>query len=206
MITFDATLTAALAAETLRPFWLLELGFTTPAYYTDCDIPLTYATNQYSPRAMQVSPLRQSSGLGPDRVDIDLDNVDLTLSAVILNEDIVFKTASLYIGCVDDNYQLITPAALFTGFVENWNLSEDRARLRLADEFLLWNRRTLRKYQATCPWIFKGAECGYTGAETWCDQQYGRCTQLANTDNFGGFRWLPAISEKNIWWGREPKE
>ena len=45
-------------------------------------------------------------------------------------------------------------------------------------------------------------QCLYAGAETWCDRTYARCTVLGNTDNFGGFRWLPSIIDKEVWWGR----
>ena len=44
-------------------------------------------------------------------------------------------------------------------------------------------------------------ECHYGGAQTWCDQTYERCKVLTNKDNFGGFRFLPYIMEKEIWWG-----
>lgn len=44
-------------------------------------------------------------------------------------------------------------------------------------------------------------ECHYGGAQDWCDQTYERCKMLANKDNFGGFRFLPYIMEKEIWWG-----
>ncbi|GAI73202.1 unnamed protein product, partial [marine sediment metagenome] len=44
-------------------------------------------------------------------------------------------------------------------------------------------------------------ECGYGGGETWCDRTYARCVVLANSDNFGGFRWLPSIVDKEVFWG-----
>ncbi len=40
--------------------------------------------------------------------------------------------------------------------------------------------------------------------ETWCDQTFDRCKELGNQRNFGGFRFIPAIAEKQIWWGRVP--
>jgi lambda family phage minor tail protein L len=38
----------------------------------------------------------------------------------------------------------------------------------------------------SCPWIFKGAECGYAGAATACDRTLDDCSTLANTARFGG--------------------
>jgi len=48
-----------------------------------------------------------------------------------------------------------------------------------------------RRYKVMCPWIFKGTECGYAGAETLCDRTITRCLALGNEDNFGGFPWVP---------------
>jgi hypothetical protein len=44
-------------------------------------------------------------------------------------------------------------------------------------------------------------ECNYSGLQDWCDQTYARCLDLTNQNNFGGFRFLPYIMEKEIWWG-----
>jgi phage-related protein len=53
------------------------------------------------------------------------------------------------------------------------------------------NRRfPLDRFLAThCTWAgnFKGAECGYAGAETACDGTYESCIGYGNTARFGGF-------------------
>lgn len=36
---------------------------------------------------------------------------------------------------------------------------------------------------------------------TWCDHSYNRCLALANTNNFGGFRFLPDLASKELTWG-----
>ena len=84
-------------------------------------------------------------------------------------------------------------------------IREDRATIRALNELVLWRKRPLRSASATCPWTFKGTERGYAGGAGWCDQSYARCSELGNTANFGGFRFLPALMEKQIWWGRVPK-
>ena len=41
----------------------------------------------------------------------------------------------------------------------------------------------------------------------WCDGSYDRCLLMDNTANFGGFRWLPALQDRKIWWGqKEPND
>ncbi len=44
-----------------------------------------------------------------------------------------------------------------------------------------------RYFGEHCNWIFKGAECGYTGATTTCDRTFSTCGTLQNTERFGGF-------------------
>lgn len=37
-----------------------------------------------------------------------------------------------------------------------------------------------------CNWIFKGAECGYSGIETACNRTFADCEARSNTVRFGG--------------------
>lgn len=48
-------------------------------------------------------------------------------------------------------------------------------------------------------------ECRYAGSETTCDRTWKRCTELSNTANYGGFRHLGYLSEKDIMWGKVAK-
>ena len=133
----------------------------------------------------------------------EIGNVDLQMSAVFLIEDIMNKWGILRIGFLDsDNTIIDQPFEVFRGLVSTWKLSEPKASITLVNEFILWNKKTLRKHQSACRWPFKGTECKYAGAETWCDQSHARCLALSNQDNFGGDRWLPDLMEKEIYWGK----
>jgi len=95
---------------------------------------------------------------------------------------------------------------LFSGEIDDWTMTEGRLEITVASQFARWSRKTFRTHSSSCRWlVFKGPECGYSGPETWCDRSYDRCVQLGNQDNFGGFRWLPSLEQKNIWWGQVPK-
>jgi len=50
-------------------------------------------------------------------------------------------------------------------------------------------------------WALAGT-CRYAGGETWCDRTWERCLALNNTINFGGFRWLPGLFDKEVYWGQ----
>ena len=83
---------------------------------------------------------------------------------------------------------------LFVGYLDNWVYKPGSIKLTAIDRTIKGDRLTLNKYNATCRWrTFKGPKCQYVGAATFCDRTYERC-YIKN--NFGGFRWLPDISER----------
>jgi len=95
----------------------------------------------------------------------------------------------------------------FQGQIGEWLLDESRIRMTVTNQFAQWTQETINHHSASCRWkVFKGTECAYSGGETWCDRSYTRCAALSNVANFGGFRWLPSIEDKVIWWGSTPKE
>lgn len=231
MRNIDADMVTEIAKEVTSTFFLLEYQLDSTYYYTDRDVPIFYGGHKYEPLAFDFGSLVYASNMSVDRVTINIDNVELWLSAFLLGEDVRNKTAVLSFGCMGENviewdegvawsdvadtaewyqnyYYIIGVIELFRGFIGDWELSEIRARLTQVNEFILWKKKTLRICQASCPWIFvndgSGEYCRYNGAESWCDQSYNRCLALGNNANFGGFRFLPAISERQIWWGRLP--
>lgn len=226
---------AALVAEEGKMFWFLELRFSTVLRYTDADIDLWnmttyinlateegdflvtesgayliaeqgYSSNKFETMPFEISTISYSAQATVDKVVVDIENVSLQMSAVFLNEDIMNKWGVVWIGFFDANNNIIgQPIEVFRGLVSTWKLSEPKASITIVNEFILWNKKTLRKYQSACRWPFKGVECNYTGAATWCDQSYARCVAVANTDNYGGFRWLPDLMERQIYWGKTTK-
>lgn len=91
------------------------------------------------------------------------------------------------------------------GIIDGWELIDDStAKITITNEFVLWSKKTLRTQSASCQWEFKGLECAYNGAETWCDQSYERCKKLGNEINYIGNRYLPRLMESELWWGRTP--
>jgi hypothetical protein len=113
-------------------------------------------------------------------------------------DDITFGAAPLTFG--SGGSDIVMP--WFRGLVSTYDLDETDLTVTVVNELILWSKKTLRKCQASCPWPFKGDECGYSGAATWCDQSWTRCTALANTASYGGFRFIRATMEKEIKWGR----
>ena len=114
-------------------------------------------------------------------------------SRILLNEDVRNKTAKLYYGVIAN--QEVPGAAWQPGvswqtgvtwqptftlkqiiveeflryIIGGWELRDDNvARINLTNELILWNKKNLRTQSSSCQWAFKGTECAYAGAETWC--------------------------------------
>ena len=211
MKTFDANISAELAKESFQPYWLLDIATTTPMRYTDLDLGTYHGGNLYVSRGMKIGNITSGATVSAEKVEIELDDADQVITAFLLNEDVRNKAASLYFGviartAVGLETQLSRHVQeVWRGFVSGWELGgEADCRITLTHEFVLWNKEPLRTQSPSCQWTFKGTECGYDGAAGWCDKSYDRCKKLKNQASFGGFRFLPEIAEKEIWWGRYP--
>jgi len=96
------------------------------------------------------------------------------------------------------------PFSLFHGILDSWELSEGRIRLTATNVLNTWQEHSLSRHSSSCRWrAFKGPECQYVGSAVHCDRSYTRCVELGNQANFGGFRFLPDIVDKEVWWGKD---
>lgn len=339
MRNLDADLSAEFAKSVFTYFHMVELYLTSGTYrYTDFQYDLYSGGNKYTPKGLDIGAVGSNLGLAIDKMTFELDDTDLTVSALFLGEDVRYKRVSIYKGAIDANYEIIAIDEFFRGVIESWELPEPRAKITIANELIKWKDKTLRTASATCPWVFNKpphtnllttdwtnglegtgtylfdtftysthnitsaisvspgrhvawsgyfpvercklytliidltlnsgtaptinyainadlnswanedipladgentfvwmaqidhsyeyiylsnmfssdfsltmdiyevTECAYLGSEAWCDQSYARCCNLGNSGNFGGFRFLPSLMEKDIWWGRVPKK
>ena len=165
----------------------------------------------FSPTALKFQPIKYSTGKIVDKATIELQMIDdpgLLYSfggGTPQGSQVIIRLV-----VVDDDYSLIgdTSTIIFEGTIDSWGMAEDKLKITIVSMFVQWSQKALRRHSSSCAWkVFKGSgadsPCKYTGTATWCDRTYIRCQALNNTDNFGGFRWLPDIVDKEIWWGRK---
>lgn len=202
MRNFDATIAAELAKENFTFFFMLELQLSSTLRITDFDVPVyDEDDNLFTPVGFKFDNITGSAALAVESLDIEIDDTNQAISAAVLGEDVRNKWAILYIGVYAD--QIVTQEFM-RGIIGGWELFDDnKAKITITNEMVLWKKRPLRIQMSSCPWVFKGEECGYTGSESTCDQSYDDCNGIkGNAANFGGDRFLPALMEKEIWWGR----
>lgn len=204
MRNFDAGIAAEIVKENYHPFFLLELQLASGTLrINDADIPIYDGSgNLFSFRAFDFGEIKGSTTLAVESMDVEIDDTDKVVGAILLGEDVRNKVAILYFGVIDSS-SVIHYQEILRGIIGGYELyDENKARVTITNEFILWSKKCLRPQSSSCPWEFKGTECAYAGAESWCDQSYDRCAALINTVHFGGERFMPSMVEKEIWWGR----
>jgi len=185
---------------------LVLMSFTSGAVrLTDADLKIYYDGEWWNSRGLRLDPAQYSTSPKVDSISFEVDNIDKTLSNIVLSEETRGKGCTVYRVALDNNLHVIGGAvASFIGFLDAIEFDGRKARFDVFNHFIRWEMKSPRRiHQALCGWTYGGTRCGESGS-TWCDHSWTRCVALSNNTNFGGFRWISALKDKDIWWGRAP--
>ena len=135
----------------------------------------------------------QLESLAKDQCPTEIKDYELRLSGDRDHAGVKLGRIKKYVRIMDPKY-----------------LNEERLKVTVTSIFHQWSQHTMNQHSASCRWqVFNsstlgtsGIECRSTAGADWCDRTYERCKQLNNSSHFGGFRFLPDIVDKEIWWGR----
>lgn len=191
--------------EELTAGVFVELAFDTTYRYSTFDIDMVHAGNLYTAKELAINGVSFASDLSVDTCIIQLENVGLTVSAALLNNDELGSQVTVSIGAINAARRIYDLEPIFVGELTGWSLTEQAATLNFSGLMARWSKKTLRIAQGSCPWPLGGDECGYSGAGR-CGQTWIQCKALGNQLNFGGFVYLPALQESKIWWGSKKPE
>ena len=185
---------------------VLKMELSTAVYYTDLDMDVIWEGNTYLSRGLRFHNTSLNITAAIDRTSFEIDNTGLEFSSLVLSEDTRGRACTIHIAAIDKNGQVRAADTPFVGMLDSITVDNRKAVFDVYSHMILWKRKCpARIHQSSCPWIFKdAATCRYAGAELWCDHSYDRCVALSNSNNFGGFRFLPSLQNKQIWWGRSP--
>lgn len=217
MRSIDSGIQAQLENNELIPFALFEMYIDSTYYrYTNCDVPLVVDGDRFESRQFTVPDVQYSQGAVLEEISIEMSHLDAggqdqdeisTLTSVFVGGSPQNEVAVLSLVVLDpSDFTVVgdTGFIIFKGNIGAWSISEDTLNISVVGILDQWSQRTLSNHPPSCRWrVFKGTECGYAGGETVCDRSYARCLELSNEDNFGGFRWLPSIINKQFWWGKQ---
>ena len=209
MRNLNAQTLAQLEGSELRAFFLLDLTIDgTDFFYTDADVDIV-PDAKYVPIGFLIGDINYSTINVVDQVNITIDGVNRVLLPLFVGGTPQGEAVRVRIVVVDSTGAIIgAPLTIFDGVIDSWSGDERAISITVTNIFIRWAQRTLSKHPSKCRWqVFKGIECTYSDAESTCNRSFDRCVELGNTDNFGGFRFLPSIMEAEIWWGKlRPQE
>jgi hypothetical protein len=175
---------------------------------------ITDLVEVYSPNMFEFGSISLSTSQIVDNVDITILDVANTYKGIFIEQEYIQGSRfTLFMVLLDDsrvpigedlNYRIV----LFDGTLDSWDLDEELIKVKITNQLYQWERRTLRKHSATCGWrTFGSSPCPHIlqSGES-CDREYNQCSQWGHTAYFGGFRFLPSLVDKDIWWGSVPSQ
>jgi len=181
-------------------FWLVKLGLTSPVYLTDCDQPIVYDGHAFEPDALAVTGVQDGAAAGSAGGRLTLGTGGPYWQALLADLagglrafEVTFWEAWLDVATFPSPVPAeVRAVAVMRVEAAEWDRSAIVLTLGPAANPVL-SRLPFREYQTICTYrTFKGAQCGYTGAETTCDRTYAACTARSNTARFGGFLTFPS--------------
>ncbi|NQU99147.1 MAG: DUF2163 domain-containing protein, partial [Parcubacteria group bacterium] len=146
-----------------NPIFLLEIyldGVT--LRYTDNneDVVFPTAGNTYTALGFSFSPVRNSITNEIDRVNFELDNVDLVFSGYVVNYVFQNKIITLKKVFGDKLSSADYATIVFSGEMRNPSLNEETLQIEGVSPIAKFQEEIPRRvYQGLCPWTFDGEEC-----------------------------------------------
>lgn len=181
-------------------------------YWTDYDQSLfNTATgaglppvHEFVPIDITFTPVEQNDSSELDTMTLEVDNVENAWTPIFLSEEIVGSEIQIFRCAVDRSCQISgSPDLMFVGYLDEITGDRSKVSISVYNHMVKRPQTPRRTYAPTCTWArFKDTNCGYGGAETICDRTYDRCTVLANTANFGGFRWINELQDETTFQGK----
>ena len=126
--SLSAGLIAELATNKLNPVELVYLGIGTGTYYTDHYKDLSYDGNTYTASSLFLgsSEVQENADVAVNTLSLKFSGADTTIISLLLNNNYMNKTATVYRGFLDDSQALIDdPLLLFDGRISSFTLEEN---------------------------------------------------------------------------------
>ena len=199
-----AVLTNVWGNESLQAGMFVDIAFSSATLgYTNFDVDLYHGSHRYLAGDLKIEGMSFGSDLSVDQVTVHMQNVDLGMSAIMLNNDEIGAIVTISMGAVHSSRRIYDLEPMIVAEITGWMANEKVAKLTCSGLMARWAKKTMRVSQSSCPWPIGNTECGYAGSET-CSQTWSRCKALGNQLNFGGFVYVPELMEKKIYWGYLP--
>lgn len=170
----------------------------------------------YTARGFSIEPISFGNSTFQNELGVEIEDIDRTILAAIGGIGIGEFPIQLTVAALNDDGEIIgqpdasAKLTIFKGFISNWEYRPGKVLLNAQSIITRWNQNTLSTHSISCRWlVFGGAECKYVippGQNETCNRTYTQCLVYNNTVNFGGFRWLTSLENKDLVWGQRQPE
>ena len=184
------TLTTAVKNELLtgqiRPIHLIEIGFSTPVYLTDCGFDLTSSisgtsrTYTASPFLVGGSSFEEQTDLTKVTLSLVLSGADQTFISTVLNENVVNDTVTIFRGLLNSSNSIIAdPILLYSGNIETFDIAESETessvQLSVVSHWADFDKKSGRKTNNSSQQRFFSTDVGMDfSSQTVLDIKWGR--------------------------------
>ncbi len=184
------TLTTAVKNELLtgqiRPVHLLTIGFATPVNITDNAFDLTSSISgssvTYSSSAFLVgaSSFEEQTDISKTTLSVSLSGVDTTFISIVLAENIVNDSVTIFRGLLNSSNALIAdPILLYQGNIDTFEISEtetqSNVKLMIVSHWADFEKKSGRKTNNASQQRFFSTDVGMDfSSETVLDLKWGR--------------------------------
>mgnify|MGYP000739720512 CR=1 FL=1 len=175
-----------LATNDIRPVHLITIGFGTPINITDCSFDLTSSvsgssvTYSASDFIMGVSNHTEETDITKSSVSISLSGADQTFISVVLNENVINDSVTIFRGLLaDDNTLIADPFLLYKGNIESFEIQEGEkdstVALSIVSHWADFEKKNGRKTNNTSQQRFFSTDVGMDfSSQTVQDIKWGR--------------------------------
>ena len=184
------TLTTAVKNELLtgqiRPIHLVTIGFSTPVNITDNAFDLTSSVSgssvTYSSSAFLVgaSSFEEQTDISKTTISLSLSGVDTSFISVVLGENIVNDTVTIYRGLLNSSNSIIAdPILLYQGNIDTFEVTEtetqSNVKLIVVSHWADFDKKSGRKTNNSSQQRFFSADVGMDfSSQTVLDIKWGR--------------------------------
>jgi len=176
--------------------------------YTDLDVPVYYADdstslNKFEVRDFKFTRIGYSMSNIVDDCQVEIENRDSIMTAIFsTSDDFQGENGKIWLCLLNDVGQVIGTIVMFSGLLDSFVLTEENIEISLVTLFYNWDKSVGHRQPGRCRYpVFGGTQCKYSGSATTCDRRYTTCLSYNNDQNFGGFRWLADLQNKEFQWG-----
>ena len=175
-----------LATNDINPVHLISIGFSTPVNITDCSFPLTSSisgssvTYSASDFILDISSFDEQTDITKGTLNLTLSGVNTTYIAVVLNENVINDSVTIFRGILNSSNTLIAdPILLYEGKIDGFDVNESKdsslVNLKVVSHWADFDKKSGRKTNNTSQQRFFSTDVGFDHAsEMVQDIRWGR--------------------------------